>query len=65
MIFTPEELEYLKSQRLGRLATVQPNGSIQNNPVVYWYSAATDTIDIGGRALATTQKFKKVAANGK
>jgi pyridoxamine 5'-phosphate oxidase family protein len=65
VIFTPEEIEYLKSQRLGRLATVQPNGSIQNNPVVYWYNGEHDTIDIGGRALATTQKFKNVAANGK
>ncbi|MCG5468331.1 PPOX class F420-dependent oxidoreductase [Micromonospora sp. LAH09] len=65
MIFTADELEYLKSQRLGRLATIQPNGSIQNNPVVYWYNAEADCIDIGGRAMATTQKFKNVAANGK
>lgn len=65
MIFTPEELEYLKSQRLGRLATVQKNGSIQNNPVVYWYNAEADAIDIGGRAMATTQKFKNAAHNGK
>lgn len=65
MIFTPEEIEYLTSQRIGRLATIQPNGSLQNNPVVYWYNSAADTIDIGGRALATTQKFKNIAANGK
>lgn len=65
MIFTPEEVEYLRSQRIGRLATIQPNGSLQNNPVVYWYNPEADTIDIGGRALATTRKFKNIAANGK
>jgi pyridoxamine 5'-phosphate oxidase family protein len=65
MVFTEEELEYLASQRLGRLASVQPNGSIQNNPVVYWYNAEKQTIDIGGRAMATTQKFKNIRDNGK
>lgn len=65
MNFTPAEIEYLKSQRLTRIATVHPNGSIQNNPVVYWYNAKDDTIDIGGRALGTTQKFRNVLDNGK
>jgi pyridoxamine 5'-phosphate oxidase family protein len=65
VIFTEDELEYLRSQRLGRLATAQPNGTLQNNPVVYWYNAELDCIDIGGRAMATTQKFRNVAANGK
>jgi pyridoxamine 5'-phosphate oxidase family protein len=64
-VFTAEELEYLASQRLGRLATMQNNGSLQNNPVVYWYNAELQTIDIGGRAMATTQKFRNVRANGK
>ncbi len=65
MIFTPDEIAYLTSQRLGRVATVQRNGSIQNNPVVYWYNADAGTIDVGGRALAETQKFRNIAANGK
>lgn len=64
MVFTEAEIEYLASQRLGRLASMQPNGSLQNNPVVYWYNAELRTIDIGGRAMATTQKFKNVKANG-
>lgn len=63
MIFTGAELEYLTSQRLARLATVQPNGSVQNNPIVYWYNAELETIEVGGRALATTQKFKNVAGH--
>jgi pyridoxamine 5'-phosphate oxidase family protein len=64
VVFTEAELEYLVAQRLGRLATVQRNGSVQNNPVVYWYNAELRTIDIGGRAMATTQKFKNVRVNG-
>jgi pyridoxamine 5'-phosphate oxidase family protein len=63
--FTPAEIEYLKSQRLCRIATVHPNGSIQNNPVVYWYNERADTLDIGGRALGTTQKFRNAQDNGK
>jgi pyridoxamine 5'-phosphate oxidase family protein len=63
VVFTEQEIEYLKSQRLGRLATVQRDGTIQNNPVVYWYNAQLQTIDIGGRAMATTQKFRNVAVN--
>jgi pyridoxamine 5'-phosphate oxidase family protein len=63
--FTDLEIEYLQSQRLCRIATVHPDGSIQNNPVVYWYNAAADTIDVGGRALSTTQKFRNIGDNGK
>jgi pyridoxamine 5'-phosphate oxidase family protein len=63
--FTSLELEYLASQRLGRVASVQPNGSIQNNPVVFWHNKELDSIDVGGRAMATTQKFKNIADNGK
>lgn len=63
MIFTEKELEYLNAQRLGRLATIQRNGSVQNNPVVYWINSETQTVEIGGRALATTQKFRNLEFN--
>jgi len=33
MIFTGAEIGYLASQRLGRLATIQPYGSPQVKPV--------------------------------
>ncbi|NTW39819.1 MAG: PPOX class F420-dependent oxidoreductase, partial [Cellulomonadaceae bacterium] len=32
-MFTETELAYLATQRLGRLATQKPNGTLQNNPV--------------------------------
>jgi pyridoxamine 5'-phosphate oxidase family protein len=60
-IFTDGELAYLDTQRLGRLATVQPDGTLQNNPVGFYYHAALATIDIGGRDMVNTQKFRNVA----
>ena len=65
MIFTEGEIRYLASQRLGRLATAQPDGTLQNSPVGFFYNAALDTIDIGGRDMAASQKYRNVAANGR
>ncbi len=65
MVFTDIELGYLTGQRLGRLATAQPDGTIQINPVTFRYNSATDTIDIGGRHMATSRKFRNVAGNGR
>ncbi|HWE33420.1 MAG TPA: PPOX class F420-dependent oxidoreductase [Solirubrobacteraceae bacterium] len=63
-VFTDGELAYLADQRLGRLATMQSSGTLQNSPVGFFHNAALDTIDIGGRDMAHSQKFKNVAANG-
>jgi pyridoxamine 5'-phosphate oxidase family protein len=63
--FTQTELDYLASQRLGRLATAQPDGTLQASPVGFRYNSATGTIDIAGRAMATTRKFRNVAASGR
>ncbi len=65
MTFTHEELDYLSSQRLGRLATVQPDGTLQVSPVGFHYNAATATIDIGGFNMAASRKFRNVADNGR
>ena len=64
-IFTERELAYLNEQRLGRLATVQPDGTVQNNPVGFGYNDKTQTIDIGGHNMASSQKFRNVAAGSK
>lgn len=64
-VFTDTELAYLAGQRLGRLATVKPNGDLQNSPVGYRYNPATDTIDIGGFNFESSAKFRNVAAGGK
>jgi pyridoxamine 5'-phosphate oxidase family protein len=64
MVFTDAELEYLRSQRLGRLATLRPDGSLQNSPVGFQVDAAAGVINIFGRAMGQSRKFHNVAANG-
>lgn len=63
--FTERELEYLREQRLGRLATVRPDGTVQNNPVGFSYNTDLDTFDIGGRNMAASRKFRNIAAGSK
>jgi pyridoxamine 5'-phosphate oxidase family protein len=65
MTFTALELEYLAGQRLGRLATVQPDGTLQVSPVGFAWNVETSTIDIRGFRMAASRKFKNVAANGR
>jgi len=63
-VFTQAELEYLASQRLGRLATAGPGGRLQNSPVGFRVNAEAGTIDIGGWNMGASQKFRNVRANG-
>ena len=65
MVFTETEIAYLSSQRLGRLAAVQPNGTLQVSPVGFSYNPDTSTIDINGFNLAKSQKFRNIADNGR
>lgn len=65
MTFTSGELEYLASQRLGRLATVQPSGTLQVSPVGFRYNPGTATIDITGYRMSASRKFRNVADNGR
>ena len=62
MALTEAEIAYLESQPVGRLATVSPDGMPQVNPVGFRYDADLGVIDIGGRELAATKKFRNVAA---
>ena len=64
-MFTQPELDYLATQRLGRLATVQPDGTLQVNPVGFTYNPDTRTIDIGGYNMTASRKYRNVAANGR
>jgi pyridoxamine 5'-phosphate oxidase family protein len=63
MQFSAAELAYLATQRLGRLATVDPSGAPQNSPVGFRYNANLATIDIGGRAMGGSRKFRNLAGN--
>lgn len=65
MVFTENEIAYLRDQPLGRIATQQPDGTLQNSPVTFTYNPTTQTIDIAGHRMSTSRKFRNVAANGR
>ena len=65
MTFTDAETAYLASQRLGRLATIQPDGSPQVKPVGFRYNPGLGTIDVTGFNMTTSQKFRNVRRNGR
>jgi pyridoxamine 5'-phosphate oxidase family protein len=63
--FTPEELSYLRDQRLGRLATVDEQHAPQVVPVGFFVEEQTGEVSIGGTALGSTRKFRNVEATGR
>ena len=63
LTLTPQELDYLRSQRLGRLATVDGRGAPQNNPVGFFIDEVTGQVLIGGFNLAQSRKFRNLGAN--
>jgi pyridoxamine 5'-phosphate oxidase family protein len=65
MTFSAAEIDYLTNQRLGRLATIQRSGAPQVSPVGFEYNEALGTVDIGGFAMSTSQKFRNVKADGR
>ena len=62
-VFTPAEISYLQSQRLGRIATVSPNGQPHVVPVGFRYNPDQDTIDVGGHHFSEGKKFRDVQHN--
>jgi pyridoxamine 5'-phosphate oxidase family protein len=63
MTFTPPEIDFLRGADLGRLATVQPNGTLQNSPVGFTYNESLGTIDVRGYRMSRSQKFRNVATH--
>ncbi|MFF5480303.1 PPOX class F420-dependent oxidoreductase [Streptomyces sp. NPDC012935] len=62
--FSEAERAYLRSQRLGRLATVDPAGQPQANPVGF-FPQDDGTILIGGQSMGTTKKWRNLRNNPK
>jgi PPOX class F420-dependent enzyme/OxyR family protein len=58
--FTAKEVDYLRSQRLGRLATVNDRGDPHNVPVVFTLNTDLGTVDITGRGMDRSRKFRDV-----
>jgi pyridoxamine 5'-phosphate oxidase family protein len=64
-VFSDAEREYLASQRLGRLATVGPDGMPHVVPTGFRYNPQHDTIDIGGHDFATRKKYRDALRHAK
>lgn len=67
-IYTDAELDYLDpapgERRLGRIATVGPDGTPHVAPVG-WSIAPDGTVEVGGIDLTATKKFRDVARSGR
>jgi pyridoxamine 5'-phosphate oxidase family protein len=64
-VFTDSELEYLSEQRLGRIATVGPDGQPHVVPTSFRYNAEHDAIDVGGMRMSQTKKLRDVQRTGR
>ena len=59
--FTPAELEYLQhGRKLGRIATVGKDGTPHVVPTGWRYNPEQHTLDVTGRDVASTRKFRDV-----
>jgi pyridoxamine 5'-phosphate oxidase family protein len=64
--FSAAELEYLDGgRRLARIATVGKDGTPHVVPVGWTLNRELGTIDVGGRELEQTKKFRDVARSGR
>jgi len=63
MTFKQHELDYMADADLGRLATVQPDGTVQVSPVGFTFNADLGTIDVSGYRMSKSQKYRNLATN--
>jgi pyridoxamine 5'-phosphate oxidase family protein len=66
--FTTAELDYIADgggRRLARIATVGADGTPHVVPVGLSHNEVEDTIDVRGRELNRTKKFRDVARSGR
>jgi pyridoxamine 5'-phosphate oxidase family protein len=63
--FTQKEVEYLEGQRLGRLATVNASGRPHVVPVGFRLNPELGVVDVGGRDLGRTRKFRDAGETGR
>lgn len=64
-VFTDSELEYLASQRLGRIATVGPDGQPHVVPTSFRHNPDHDAIDVGGMRMSQTKKLRDGQRTGR
>jgi len=61
--FSDKQLEYLKGQRLARLATADPTGAPHVVPVGFGLSEDGTAIEVGGHNFAKSKKYRDLKAN--
>jgi pyridoxamine 5'-phosphate oxidase family protein len=65
-VFTQAELAYLFGERrLARIATVGGNGTPHVAPVGWRFNSDLGVIEVGGRALERTKKYRDVSSTGR
>jgi pyridoxamine 5'-phosphate oxidase family protein len=57
------QIEYLASQRLGRIATTGADSKPHVVPTSFRYNPDVNAIDVGGMRVAQTKKYRDVQAN--
>jgi pyridoxamine 5'-phosphate oxidase family protein len=60
MSFLPEEIEYLKSQPLARLATVAADGQPDVVPVAFEFDGSVFWVGGSGASVLATRKFRNI-----
>lgn len=65
MSFTAEEIAYLRSQPLARLATVSPDGQPDVVPVAFEFDGEYFWIGGSGASVLATRKFRHVRAGNR
>jgi pyridoxamine 5'-phosphate oxidase family protein len=63
--FSEAEIEYMGSQRLGRLATVGKDRTPHVVPVSFRANSELGTIDIGGHGMGKSKKYADVQREGR
>ena len=64
-VFSEAEIEYLQSQRIGRVATVNSDCEPHVVPLRFKYNPEEDTIDLVGSNLGTSKKYRDAQATGR
>ena len=62
-VFSDTELEYLRSQRLARIATADASGRPHVVPVGFRLSADGTVVEVGGHGFAKSKKYRDIRAN--
>lgn len=65
MTFRPDEIAFMRQADLGRLATIQPDGTPQVSPVGFSYNEQLGTIDVSGYNMSRSRKYRNIIHNDK